>query len=249
MFKPRLNKRLKAIVIELRLLMEDLEEGITMEKLAFIDDLKKVYRVKTFDYQRFTVETMRETLKSLSEKELFAVLAHGILSASDKEEMTGKERRVLQAFFDLISLEYALKMQALIDQHSGHPFDVKSLYIKEVEPQTVLDESVAMLEEFEDKTVDDVDESLLMKMNKGPIKKVWNHVLTLWQTVNNPKTDKTIKALSIGALIYLISPLDVIPDVIPILGLTDDASLIVYAMTQIHKLKGIKGGTHDKKDT
>ncbi|MEM9246760.1 MAG: YkvA family protein [Cyanobacteria bacterium P01_F01_bin.153] len=39
--------------------------------------------------------------------------------------------------------------------------------------------------------------------------------------------------MAIGALVYLISPLDVIPDVIPITGLTDDAALIVSVISTL----------------
>ena len=43
------------------------------------------------------------------------------------------------------------------------------------------------------------------------------------------------KALIIGALGYLISPLDVIPDAIPIAGLGDDLAVLVYVL---HKVWG-----------
>ncbi len=72
-----------------------------------------------------------------------------------------------------------------------------------------------------------------MKMRKGPVKKIWDQVLLLYNNIQDPKTDKALKALGIGALIYLITPLDVIPDIIPIIGLTDDVGVIVYVMSKI----------------
>ena len=41
------------------------------------------------------------------------------------------------------------------------------------------------------------------------------------------------KAIIIGALGYLISPLDVLPDAIPIVGLSDDLSVLVYVISKV----------------
>ena len=42
------------------------------------------------------------------------------------------------------------------------------------------------------------------------------------------------KALIIGSLGYLISPFDLIPDVIPVIGFLDDASALMFAFYRIH---------------
>lgn len=46
------------------------------------------------------------------------------------------------------------------------------------------------------------------------------------------------KVTVIGSIIYLIAPIDFIPDAIPILGLTDDAGAII--MSFLHLLKRAK---------
>jgi uncharacterized membrane protein YkvA (DUF1232 family) len=240
MFKPRLNRKQKEVLIDLTVLMADLEPGITSEKLDLIDVLKEQYNLKVFNYTRCTIEEMRNRLESMSDKDRFNILSYAILTALEKD-LTPREKRVLQAYFDMISLEDALKMQKLVDKYGQVTFDVKTLYVKDSASNSVLDESIMMLEEYKDKSEEDIDESLLMKMKRGPIKKVWTEVMKLWEAVKDPKSDKAMKALSIGALLYLISPLDVIPDVIPILGLTDDAGIIIYAMTQINKFRQLKG--------
>ena len=44
------------------------------------------------------------------------------------------------------------------------------------------------------------------------------------------------KALIIGSLGYFISPLDLIPDYIPIIGLSDDAALLMFTYYKIHSI-------------
>ena len=70
-------------------------------------------------------------------------------------------------------------------------------------------------------------------MNRGPIAKVWDQVMALWKFVQDSNAPWAGKAIAIGALIYLISPIDAIPDVIPVLGLTDDVSIIGLAVAKL----------------
>ena len=48
-----------------------------------------------------------------------------------------------------------------------------------------------------------------------------------------PKASLVNKAIIIGSLGYLISPLDLIPDCIPVIGLMDDASALMFAYYRI----------------
>ena len=57
--------------------------------------------------------------------------------------------------------------------------------------------------------------------------------LVLYYTLQSKNVSVKDKALIIGALGYLISPLDVIPDAIPIVGLGDDLSVLVYVINKI----------------
>lgn len=72
--------------------------------------------------------------------------------------------------------------------------------------------------------------------------------LILYYTLQNENVSVKDKAIIIGALGYLISPLDVIPDAIPIAGLGDDMAVLVYVL---HKVLGnisddVKKKAHDK---
>ena len=74
------------------------------------------------------------------------------------------------------------------------------------------------------------------KMNKGPLAKIWDKVMTLWAGFNSPNTPASLKAMIIGGLIYMVSPVDLIPDFIPFLGLTDDAGVIGLVFSQFVRL-------------
>ena len=57
--------------------------------------------------------------------------------------------------------------------------------------------------------------------------------LILYYTLQSDKVSKTDKAIIIGALGYMISPLDVIPDAIPSAGLTDDLAVLLYVLKKV----------------
>ena len=57
--------------------------------------------------------------------------------------------------------------------------------------------------------------------------------LILYYTLQSDKVSKSDKAIIIGALGYMISPLDVIPDAIPIAGLTDDFAVLIYVLKKV----------------
>ena len=57
--------------------------------------------------------------------------------------------------------------------------------------------------------------------------------LILYYTLQSDKISVKDKAIIIGALGYLISPLDVIPDAIPIAGLGDDMAVLLYVLNKV----------------
>lgn len=57
--------------------------------------------------------------------------------------------------------------------------------------------------------------------------------LILFYTLQSDKISVKDKAIIIGALGYLISPLDVVPDAIPIAGLTDDLAVLLYVLKKV----------------
>lgn len=57
--------------------------------------------------------------------------------------------------------------------------------------------------------------------------------LILYYTLQSPMVSVKDKAIIIGALGYLISPLDAIPDAIPIAGLGDDLAVLLYVLQKV----------------
>lgn len=55
----------------------------------------------------------------------------------------------------------------------------------------------------------------------------------LWYVLQKPDVPAKQKALIMGALGYLISPLDFIPDLVPVLGYSDDLVAIAFALIQV----------------
>ena len=57
--------------------------------------------------------------------------------------------------------------------------------------------------------------------------------LILYYTLQSDKVSAANKAMIIGALGYLISPLDVVPDDIPIAGLADDLGVLIFVLKKV----------------
>ncbi len=73
---------------------------------------------------------------------------------------------------------------------------------------------------------------------KGPLAKedVKENIKNLFNMLKDKdrfKLSKSTLAIIIGALLYVISPIDLVPDVIPVLGLIDDVAILAAATKAI----------------
>ncbi len=61
---------------------------------------------------------------------------------------------------------------------------------------------------------------------KAWAKRIKRDAVTLWFAYRNPDTPLLVKALCVFVVAYALSPIDLIPDFIPVLGYVDDALLL-----------------------
>ena len=76
--------------------------------------------------------------------------------------------------------------------------------------------------------------------NRNSLTVVWDDLMSLFRIVKNWKSGSyrevpwNTVVLSTGAIIYFLSPVDLIPDVIPFVGLVDDIAVIRWVIGAIH---------------
>jgi len=95
-------------------------------------------------------------------------------------------------------------------------------------------------------TKDDVSgvlekEQSILDKAKGPLAKFAKNIKLLFSVVkdyaqgNYKEIPWTSIAAIIGALLYIFSPIDLIPDFIPVIGLVDDAAVLGLCLNSIGK--------------
>lgn len=65
--------------------------------------------------------------------------------------------------------------------------------------------------------------------------KVIYAVLLCWYVLRDENVSNTDKAKIIGALGYFILPIDLVPDVIPVVGYSDDLAALIWALHSVWK--------------
>ena len=89
-----------------------------------------------------------------------------------------------------------------------------------------------------------LDEAMKKAKNKekisGPLAELWENLKTVFRLLQAyfNKQYTTIPwgsiVLLVGAVIYFVSPIDLMPDWIPLAGLIDDAAVLVFVLRQIN---------------
>jgi uncharacterized membrane protein YkvA (DUF1232 family) len=69
----------------------------------------------------------------------------------------------------------------------------------------------------------------------GMFIKLKRRILEYIAVIRSPQTPRHVKWLTVATAIYLISPIDLIPDMIPVLGLGDDAAILSLMLGYINR--------------
>jgi uncharacterized membrane protein YkvA (DUF1232 family) len=68
------------------------------------------------------------------------------------------------------------------------------------------------------------------------IKIIRENALILFYAWQHPQTPPYIKGILAALVIYLLSPIDLVPDYLPLVGIADDAALFTAAMLYLSNL-------------
>jgi uncharacterized membrane protein YkvA (DUF1232 family) len=62
------------------------------------------------------------------------------------------------------------------------------------------------------------------------------YLIALWKLFKHPRTPNGVRLLAVSVLAYAVSPIDLIPDFIPVLGQLDDLILVPLGIAMVVKL-------------
>ena len=71
---------------------------------------------------------------------------------------------------------------------------------------------------------------------RGRLRALKREILTVWCVARHPRLPWAVRGLALGVAAYAFSPIDLIPDVIPVLGLLDDLLLVPMGVWAVLKL-------------
>jgi uncharacterized membrane protein YkvA (DUF1232 family) len=92
--------------------------------------------------------------------------------------------------------------------------------------------------EVSEEDIKDVEDKL-PSMKKGAVAKIWDKVIDIYHGFMSDETPSTMKALLIGSLVYLVLPMDVVPDFLPGIGLLDDVGVLTFMWQKLSKISKI----------
>lgn len=82
--------------------------------------------------------------------------------------------------------------------------------------------------------------AMVNKLDKSPqLERVWQDLLLVFKLLNDwidnnyREISNSSMVLIIISLLYLLNPLDVVPDVIPVIGYVDDVAVIAFIIKQV----------------
>ncbi|MEC5399836.1 YkvA family protein [Uliginosibacterium sp. H1] len=71
---------------------------------------------------------------------------------------------------------------------------------------------------------------------RGQARTLKQHTLTVWFAARDPRTPWFVRLLALCVAAYALSPIDLVPDFIPVLGYLDDLILIPLGLALVIRL-------------
>src|SRR3989344_3617110 len=71
---------------------------------------------------------------------------------------------------------------------------------------------------------------------KAQAKQLKQHTLTVYFAARDPRTPLLVRALAVFVAAYALSPIDLIPDFIPVIGYLDDLLLVPLGLALVVRL-------------
>jgi uncharacterized membrane protein YkvA (DUF1232 family) len=71
---------------------------------------------------------------------------------------------------------------------------------------------------------------------KSQVGKLKKHTLTVYYVARDPRTPFIVRALAVLIAAYALSPIDLIPDFIPVIGYLDDLLLVALGLALVVRL-------------
>ncbi|MBR1519222.1 MAG: DUF1232 domain-containing protein [Prevotella sp.] len=87
--------------------------------------------------------------------------------------------------------------------------------------------------QYKDKFTENAFVDKVSKIAKRAGSKLVYAALVLYYTLQSDKVSLKDKAIIIGALGYLVAPIDAMPDIIPIAGLGDDLAVLLFVLEKV----------------
>ncbi|MBW8829018.1 MAG: DUF1232 domain-containing protein [Burkholderiales bacterium] len=76
----------------------------------------------------------------------------------------------------------------------------------------------------------------MKRIGSGAKARLGTYLIALWKLFKHPATPKPAKWIAIAVIAYALSPIDLIPDFIPVLGLLDDVIIVPLGIALAVKL-------------
>jgi uncharacterized membrane protein YkvA (DUF1232 family) len=64
----------------------------------------------------------------------------------------------------------------------------------------------------------------------GMLKSIYNHLRLAWRLLRDVRVPSVLKVLPFAPLLYVLFPIDVLPDMIPVIGQLDDLGVILLGL-------------------